>query len=286
MAKKTALPPSQMETRAKNKQVHPGAALAPTPRRSSAEVQQERVAKAQAKAAQEAQKRENIQRAAEFEHADMANEDVVDATPRPSFTPKPWPPPRNRKLANLTPVAEASDESHSASSFKAPGSAESISEEESIVESDPPPPAKKLKAKKIAKAAIREVDPAPAAQKKWKATSRAVEEIVPASDEEIMPVSDEEPPQKAKVKVKVRDEINSVTKKIEEDKTRKNVGDMVKPTSSQQAGGGRPTPKALSLVQPVKIRPLKREGAIADLNALGSESDKYKRLQNDDNLMR
>lgn len=38
----------------------------------------------------------------------MANEDVVDTTPRPPFTPKPWPLPCNRK-SNLIPMEGTSD---------------------------------------------------------------------------------------------------------------------------------------------------------------------------------
>ena len=69
------------------------------PRRTSAEVQQEREAKAQARIAKEEAKQCNIERAAAFEHADMANENDADITPRP----------RNRKnlAPRLSPLAEA-----------------------------------------------------------------------------------------------------------------------------------------------------------------------------------
>jgi hypothetical protein len=47
---------------------------------------------------------------AEFELADLANKNLVDSTPRPPFTPKPWLPPRNKKKSKLTPVSEAVDD--------------------------------------------------------------------------------------------------------------------------------------------------------------------------------
>jgi len=104
-----------------------------------------------------------------------------------------------------------------------------------------------------------------------------------------MPASDKEILQKTEGKVKVHDEINWVTKKIEKNKIQMNIGDMVKLTSSQWAGeekSGRPAPKAASQVQPLKPRPLKREGVVADFNAWipkQSESDQSKCSQNDDN---
>jgi hypothetical protein len=75
------------ETRASNKWVHPGKPI--TPHQSKDGVGAEHVAKAQAKADYEEVKMWSIIHAAEFEHADGANEDFVNATPHPSFTPKP-----------------------------------------------------------------------------------------------------------------------------------------------------------------------------------------------------
>ena len=98
-----------METRTRNKTAHPGLVTKTAHRRTTAEVQQERTAKAQAKAAREETKNQSIERAAAFEHAEKANEDMVDATPRPTFTSKPWPPPHNHKTSHLIPVAEPSD---------------------------------------------------------------------------------------------------------------------------------------------------------------------------------
>jgi hypothetical protein len=53
-------------------------------------------AKAQPKEARYDERRWNIRRAADFEHSDTANEDTVDANPRPCSTPKRCAP-RNRK---------------------------------------------------------------------------------------------------------------------------------------------------------------------------------------------
>jgi hypothetical protein len=39
----------------------------------------------------------------------MVNEDFVDATPCPLFTPKPWPPHHNCRNSILTSVTETSD---------------------------------------------------------------------------------------------------------------------------------------------------------------------------------
>ena len=106
---KSTVAPSQVKTRAKNKTTHPGVPDQALPRRTSAEVENEREVKAQAAAARQEKKRQSIRLAAEFEDAAMANEDIVDATPRPQFTPKPRPPARNRKNTALDPVAEVSD---------------------------------------------------------------------------------------------------------------------------------------------------------------------------------
>jgi hypothetical protein len=78
----TSAPRRQMETRASNKTAHPGYVdkVIPT-RRSGVEVQKTRTAKAQAKAAREEAKKNSINRTAEFELADIAKENLADATP-------------------------------------------------------------------------------------------------------------------------------------------------------------------------------------------------------------
>ena len=105
--KSKAIQPRQIGTRASNKLAHPGQVTKTSTRRTSAEVQQEREAKAKAKADCEDAKQQSIICAAEFERAEIANEDMVNATPRPPFTPKPWPPARNKKKAGK--VVESSD---------------------------------------------------------------------------------------------------------------------------------------------------------------------------------
>jgi hypothetical protein len=130
-----------METRASNKTAHPGNVIkATTKRRTKAEVQEERVAKAKAKAAQEGAQKTSIGRTAKFESADKACEDVVDATPRPLFTPGP----KQRRASERhqqvqsspSPVVETSDISTSdevdAASFVPSGSESSESEEKSV----------------------------------------------------------------------------------------------------------------------------------------------------------
>ncbi|KAH9014123.1 hypothetical protein EDB84DRAFT_1443962 [Lactarius hengduanensis] len=84
---KTPSPPRRMSTRASNKTAHPGN-IVKHKRRTMAQVQEEKMAKAKAKEACKVAKQQGINRAAQFEHACLANEDLVDATPRPLFTPK------------------------------------------------------------------------------------------------------------------------------------------------------------------------------------------------------
>jgi hypothetical protein len=261
-----AVPQRQIKTRASNKSVHPGNVCKPAvPRRTSAQVQQEREAKAKAKSVREEARQQSIIRTAEFEHADMANEDMVDATPRPPFTSKRWPPPRNHKSAKLVPVTGSSDVEMSDNCDKAssaPASSEqSVAEDESAIErGDPTPPAKRQKQ----------------ATEKATRTAGGKEKVAEkkkevGGDEEIVLTSDEEQtPKPKKVKVKLRDDINFAAKKIEEDEVKGNkYGNMLKSVSSKPAAeqsGGMPVPKV-----PLRARggkKLKREGAIADIKAL------------------
>jgi hypothetical protein len=140
------------ETRASNKLAHPGEPVTPKPHRTKDEVKAEHAAKAQAKADCKEAKKQSIICAAEFEHSDQADEDFIDATPCPPFTPKPWPPLCNKNKANLIPVVEISDDETSDdvemsdvdnASFIPPCSKKSISDDDSLaVESDNPPPSK------------------------------------------------------------------------------------------------------------------------------------------------
>ena len=66
--------------------------------------------RAQAKAACEMADQNSIRRMAEFEIRDLAEEDFANATPRPPFTPKQFPQPRNQAYSGLTPMAETSDD--------------------------------------------------------------------------------------------------------------------------------------------------------------------------------
>jgi hypothetical protein len=294
MPRKSPSPPSPIRTRPKNKNTHPGVIVQAPPHRSSAEIQQERAAKARAKAAQEAEKQQNIQRTAAFELTDMINEDVADATPHPAlFTPKPQPRPKRKKAIPAL-IAEGSDDpdnSHDTSSSFSPKpsacSEDSATEEEpaSEIDSQSPIPAKMLKAKATRKATTK-MSHAPPARKKTK----AVEDVAQALDEEMELALDEVPPRKPKkMKVKVRDEIDLVAMKIKEDEIQNNggkTGNMANPTSGQQAGkeqSGRPAPQ--SLVSQVQQRNLlKRAVAVANIDLSCPEAKRTKRSSQ--NVMR
>ena len=172
----------------------------------------------------------------------MANKDVVDMTPHPPFTPKPWPPPHNCKAAKLVPITESSDvemvDKLDKDSF-APvlSELESVTEEESAVDSDiPTPPAKKQKAQatevNIRKAEVKPVSGKVAEKKKRVDRD---EEIVLASD-------DEQTPRAKKVKVikaPVCDEINMATRKVAEKQKRVERDEEIVPASDDEQ-----TPKA------------------------------------------
>ena len=217
-------------------------------------------------------KQQSIVHTAEFEHANLANEDMIDATPRPPFTPKPWPPPRNRKNAKLVPITESSDvkmgDDFDKASFVPVPSEQSVAEDESAIKSDDPtPPSKKQKAQ-VTEKATGTVGAKPGASAKVAKKKKKVDrdkEIVPASDEE-------QTPKPKKVKVKVRDEINIAAKNMEENEVKgSKYGDMVKSMSSKRAeqSSGMPASKAPLQLQAVGGgKKLKREGAIANINAL------------------
>jgi hypothetical protein len=275
MAPKSQAVSRQIGTRATNKLAHPGNVVKPTvTRRTSAEVQQEREAKAKAKADHEDKETRSILRAAEFEHADMANEAMVDATPRPPFTPKPWPPKKKAKQPKLVPIAESSENQIGDDDLETPlapvscdslssvtedesfllvtNDESSVTEDESEIEYAAPP----TKKQKVTEKATRAVG----ASTKVAERGRKVgmdEKVVAASDEQPLPKPKKG---KAKGKANVREEIKFVAKKMENEIKGDKYGDMMKSMSSnpplqvQAAGGG--------------SRKLKREGAIADINAL------------------
>ena len=77
-----------MNTRAKNKTAHPGYADKPKTHQTQAEVEGDCKTKAEAKTFHEEAKQNGIICMAEFKAADLAEEDLVNATPRPLFTPR------------------------------------------------------------------------------------------------------------------------------------------------------------------------------------------------------
>jgi hypothetical protein len=79
---------SPRRTRSSNASKRPGLAAKSTPHRTSAEVKAEARAKAAAKAAKKQAKQDQIEHVAGFETEAIANEDLMDATPRPNFAPK------------------------------------------------------------------------------------------------------------------------------------------------------------------------------------------------------
>ncbi|KIM86487.1 hypothetical protein PILCRDRAFT_4965 [Piloderma croceum F 1598] len=80
---------SPRRTRSMNATQHPGLVVKPAKRRTPAEVKAATDAKEVAKEAKKQAKEASINRAAEFENNAMANEDIMDATPRPNFDPRP-----------------------------------------------------------------------------------------------------------------------------------------------------------------------------------------------------
>ena len=232
-----SVPQHHIKTHAKNKLAYAGMALKVTvqPHQTTAEAQQEHVMKAQAKTAKEEAKQQSINHAAEFEHANMANKDIVDAMPCPLFTPKLWPTSHSQKDTCLTPLTKMSDiemaEGFDAASFEVPFSKKSITDDSAVESDNTPRPVKKLKVQATAKAvSMAGVKPVGgrAAEKKKRAKCDA-EEIVQASDEELP-----QEPKPKKAKVKLRDEINIATKKIKENKVQNAYVDMLK--SSKHAG--------------------------------------------------
>jgi len=246
----------QIGTRASNKATHPGDAVKSRTRRSTAEVQKERAAKADAKAAREEAKQQSIRRTAEFERDDIDNEALGDATPRPPFTPKPWPPPHNRNI-NKAPINESSDvemtDDFDRGLFVPPASEHSATADDSTVESDVPTP-RPAKKKKTA------------AGKGKKAEELEVE-IIDSGPEPV------KVPKPKRQKPRVRDAIDVAMKTIEENK--KGAGNkyaaMLKSLSNQQG-------QDKSSRQPAQPRPqapavgverkLERQNAIADINLL------------------
>ena len=79
---------SSRVTRASNATKRPGLAIKPAPRRTSEEVKAAANTKKAANAAKKQAQEARIKRVAAFESNARDNEDLIDATPRPNFTPR------------------------------------------------------------------------------------------------------------------------------------------------------------------------------------------------------
>lgn len=261
------IPQSHIKTRAKNKTTHPGEvvtkSLQAAPRRTKAQVQQEKDAKAQAKADLAEARQQSIIRAAEFERAEIANEDMVDATPRPAYTPKPRLLSRNPKNSPLTEI-DISDDLDETSGTPFMPSSESLADaddSDSAVDNDSTPlPAEKKKTTRKAATAAK-VD----TKKLGKTTDRKRRVDNVEGDDRLD--SDEEQPQEPKpkrAKMKMRDEINVAATKILENEKGDKYAKMVNSIGSS----GKPVAKVPSHSSD---RPLKREGAIANIKNVGGK---------------
>ena len=158
----------------------------------------------------------------------MANEDIIDATSCPPFTPEPWPPCRNKKgaMADLVPIAEL--EVDTDTNDPAPAAPELVAGDE--LESDDTtlgPPTKKQKTlvKEKATAAMRTAG----TNEKVAAWGGKKASKDLAADEEGMP-------KPKKVKPKLRDEINLAAKEMENEVKGNKYGNMVKSMSNGQSG--------------------------------------------------
>ena len=170
-----------------------------------------------------------------------------------------------------------------------PSGEDTVHEQESAaVESDPPPPVKKLKAQLAWKTAMISVNTINATETRQKA-ALSVEEVVMASNEEMM--ADEElckesKPKKAKLKV--QDQINVATKKLGNEIQTND--DMMRSMSSQEIRRSESRRPASTGAPHLTKRLLKREGAIADINALYQQDvwkpDLSSKCRDDTKLMR
>ena len=198
----TSVPQSYVATQSKNKVTHPGLAVKGLPHQTIAKVQQECAMKAQAKAAWEETKQQGINRAAEFEHENMANEDIIDATPCPQFTPKAQLAPHNQRNTSTNP---ATNTSNLESTYMASPSKKSVTDDITTAsENDSlPPPIKRCKTQ--GKATMKTVL---TAGTKCRRAEKA--DKTPTSDGELP-----EEPKLKKAKIKVQDEIDMAMKKIQ-----------------------------------------------------------------------
>ena len=254
-------PQRQMETRAKNKTTHPGQLVKPSPRRSKADADQAKQAKAQAKADREEAKQRSINRAAIFECADIANEDSVDVTPR--LAPKAQMQSHNQTDSPFSSCVDT-DVEESDGPDKTPPAPTSVDDDYSAVESDVPTPVGKGKGKQIppaAKVKGKQMPPAAKVKKLELGNKRRVEDVD-------MPPGSDEVPQEPKLKKtklakkKMRDEIMVATTKILENKELEDGNKYAGMVSHLMVMSGKVLPH--SSIQPVG-KQLKREGAVSDL---------------------
>jgi hypothetical protein len=226
-------------------------------------------------------RQQSINCAAEFEHDDIANKDLVDATPRPPFTPRQWPPPRNRTNPDLSPLTEVLDiemsDDFDKASYAPPNSEKSITGDDLDFESDPAPPPKKPTAQPAKDAK----EDKTAAKKKSTAKKSTAKNI------DVEMVADAEPQQETKPKKpkpRVRDEINIgiATKRMEESKSEENkYGDIVRSMApikqglSKGSSGWLHAPVQLQLQHQADAvggkRKLQREGAMEDITTFDQE---------------
>ncbi|KAI9463520.1 hypothetical protein BJY52DRAFT_1221525 [Lactarius psammicola] len=257
----------RIETRVSNKTAHPGNTVKAPKHQSKAKVQHEREAKAEAKAARSEARQQSINRAAEFELADMANKDLVDATPHPVFTPRQR---RNQIQSDVSPITEKSDTHKSDSEMSespflpppAPNQS-SDSGDDLTAESDVPT-GRRLKGE------LKKPVPATksAATKKAGAKHVGKQKKVVESDAEIVGTSakskSSQESRPKRWKLRTWNEIDVAAKKIEETLNKsqgKRYGNVVKSTSGTQ--GDERAPQGSSRQASVEGRKkVQKEGAI------------------------
>jgi hypothetical protein len=215
-------PSRQIETRVGNKTAHLGDVVKSHKRQTTAEVEAERLAKAQAKKDCKLAKKRSIDHVAQFECADTVWEDGFNATPCPAFTPKPRPQPRTNRFPTESSDVEMTDSGDFDGAPFIPHSTDSsvcsVTVDDPAVESDPPPPRKKVKANSAAKGKASKKVKGKAASKEKKGEESEVESVEPKA----------ELPKVPKLKKKsFQDKVDVATKELEEAEAKKSGGGMM-----------------------------------------------------------
>lgn len=255
----------QMATRAKNKITHPGNVVkaGARNRRTTAEVEEERKAKAATKANLEAAKQRRIIRTAQFERDDMVRADALDATPRPVATLKP----QGQVQNSPTPPNSASDIemtdgcNFDNAEFNLPSADDSATEcatidsaNDSLVESGAPKRSNVRPTKKAAK---------------WLAQNESKGQQLEMVIDSEVDQRQQSKPKKGKGKAKVREEINIALKKMDRDPARENKSGERSTENKEGNVGEDPAPRSRNESENQVVagnkRKLRREGAIADL---------------------